>query len=345
MVLFHVPNFSSKAGLPYFNDWPIFNRGTEAVIFFFCLSGFLITHLMKEEIAAKSRVKVRNFYARRLLRIYPVYYLVIAIGVLLYHGILPLVSEDVGATSLIEYDLKYVLLYFILMVPNLVPYYLPGVFGILWSIGIEEQFYVFWPHLMNWFKKSILPVCFLFFVIYFSVCFFTDIGRSFLVTKGMWFHFFAAGALFSCFNEYRCSQFAKIIFSAQFQMLMLLMMATFICTDYFVFESTPVNHLFQGIFFSLFIFVFSLSQHKIFSVSSGFLNYLGKISYGIYMYHAIVINCMGGIFMLYVSKYVFEDLSVILFMNISVFFGTIALSAMSYSFYEKYFLDKSRHFR
>ena len=58
----------------------IFELGGLGVIFFFVLSGFLITYLLLEEKKVSGTVSVKKFYARRILRIWPLYYLIIVLG-------------------------------------------------------------------------------------------------------------------------------------------------------------------------------------------------------------------------------------------------------------------------
>ena len=55
----------------------VFSQGGTGVSFFFVLSGFLITYLLLIEKEKTGKINVRNFYVRRILRIWPLYYLVI----------------------------------------------------------------------------------------------------------------------------------------------------------------------------------------------------------------------------------------------------------------------------
>jgi len=62
----------------------LLNGGGVGVAFFFVLSGFLITYLILREVNQNGRIDVLRFYARRTLRIWPLYYAVIAFGLILY---------------------------------------------------------------------------------------------------------------------------------------------------------------------------------------------------------------------------------------------------------------------
>ena len=75
VVIFHIPLFFSNRELPFYNDLPIFNKGTEAVYMFFSLSGFLIIKQLFEEKKLTGTINLKSFYMRRVLRIFPLYYL------------------------------------------------------------------------------------------------------------------------------------------------------------------------------------------------------------------------------------------------------------------------------
>lgn len=54
------------------------------VIFFFVLSGFLITYLLLEERRVSATVSIKKFYMRRILRIWPLYYLIVILGLFVF---------------------------------------------------------------------------------------------------------------------------------------------------------------------------------------------------------------------------------------------------------------------
>jgi peptidoglycan/LPS O-acetylase OafA/YrhL len=73
--------------------------------------------------------------------------------------------------------------------------------------------------------------------------------------------------------------------------------------------------------------------------------YLGKISYGIYMFHMIVIQVIGFVYLKFISKMNLPEITSILFLNLSVIIGTIIISHFSYKYYETYFLNLKQKFR
>jgi peptidoglycan/LPS O-acetylase OafA/YrhL len=118
--------------------------GAAGVDLFFALSAFLITSILLREREETGGISLRRFYLRRILRIWPLYFLLIAVGVVLAH--------TMAKQSLPWY---YVAGY-LLFVGN----WVHAVFGRpesicspLWTVSIEEQFYLIWPLLMKMLRR------------------------------------------------------------------------------------------------------------------------------------------------------------------------------------------------
>lgn len=123
---------------------PGFKAGWLGVDLFFALSGFLITTLLLQEKEASGDIRLGKFWARRFLRLMPAYYLYAA-GVTLAFWLWPgSVRHEHGGWSPLEYTLA---LWFYLM--NYPP--LGGIWNgqestvHLWSLALEEQYYLLWP--------------------------------------------------------------------------------------------------------------------------------------------------------------------------------------------------------
>jgi len=114
-------------------------NGVLGVNVFFVLSGFLITYLLLKEEDQFKTISLEKFYKRRVIRIFPVYYLLLLVYFIL--SILRIISftnlqwftsltytKNVGGGSWID--------------------------GHLWSLGVEEQFYIFWPIVFKYFSKN-----------------------------------------------------------------------------------------------------------------------------------------------------------------------------------------------
>src|SRR5579859_5130760 len=72
------------AGISYPLTRFLFQNGEMGVNFFFVLSGFLITYLLIEEKRVTGKVHIGKFYIRRILRIWPLFYLCIGFGLIIY---------------------------------------------------------------------------------------------------------------------------------------------------------------------------------------------------------------------------------------------------------------------
>ncbi len=133
------------------------DAGASGVALFFVISGFLITTLLLREEAAPGGINLRNFYIRRTLRIFPLYYATL----LLYLGIV-LVRERQGdgrlngAGELFVHNLPYFFTYtsnwFVDQVQTR-----DGdhrvLFMFAWSLATEEQFYLVWPTVLRWMRR------------------------------------------------------------------------------------------------------------------------------------------------------------------------------------------------
>jgi peptidoglycan/LPS O-acetylase OafA/YrhL len=112
-------------------DLGVGNYGQLGVVVFFVISGFLITSLLMTEHAATGRVSLKLFYARRALRIFPAAYFYLGVMFLLWLA---------GWVALTRRDFWYALTYTVNFMPD------PGwQVGHLWSLSVEEQFYLLWP--------------------------------------------------------------------------------------------------------------------------------------------------------------------------------------------------------
>lgn len=118
--------------------------GDLGVNFFFVLSGFLITYLLLSERQFTGRIHIGGFYVRRILRIWPLYFVVVFLG----FGVFPWLKAHFGEHALHD---PAQLSYFLVFLANFNNLYngsdIPTL-TLLWSVSVEEQFYLVWPLLV-----------------------------------------------------------------------------------------------------------------------------------------------------------------------------------------------------
>jgi peptidoglycan/LPS O-acetylase OafA/YrhL len=128
---------------------PVVSGGFVGVDVFFVLSGFLITGLLVRELSGSARVDFGAFYARRVRRLLPAAALTLiatiaAAAVLLPPVRMPDVTGDTIAAALYASNIRFALQATDYLGSKLAPS--PVLH--FWSLGVEEQFYLFWPALM-----------------------------------------------------------------------------------------------------------------------------------------------------------------------------------------------------
>ncbi len=161
--------------------------GVYGLSLFFFLSSYLITELLLREQRKTGSIHLRWFYIRRILRIWPLYYLAVACAI-----VLPLIFHGMPALS------HHQSLYLLLLVGYLAEAANGNPFGVLWSISVEEFFYAVWPLLVKRGQRWLLLGCVLIVPASLAVAFTAfDIWYDPFVQ----FLFFASGAIFAIVTE------------------------------------------------------------------------------------------------------------------------------------------------
>ena len=134
----------------------LIGRGYLGVSLFFAISGFLITTLLLRERDKAGHISLRGFFARRSLRIFPLYYAVLGL-----YAALVFVSEK---DPVVRGDFFSNLPAFLTYTSN---WFVPPaadkrvIFYFAWSLATEEQFYLVWPLVMALSRRTWMPVLFM----------------------------------------------------------------------------------------------------------------------------------------------------------------------------------------
>ncbi len=122
------------------SEWA--QHGHHGVTLFFAISGFLITTLLLREKDRHGVIDLRAFYVRRALRIFPLYYAVLLIYVVLVFALERQSKVGQDFFSNLVYFVSYTSNWFVALDGRVIFYY-------AWSLAAEEQFYLVWPPLMK----------------------------------------------------------------------------------------------------------------------------------------------------------------------------------------------------
>lgn len=303
-----------------------------AVDMFFVLSGFLITYLLFLEKEKTKTISLKKFYLRRIFRIWPIYYLSVLISVILVVlNVVPPpnnISLSLGLYTFLAANVAFVLN---ATISTITP---------LWSVGVEEQFYLGWPHIIKRSSNYLLAfgVFYLLFEVLKLLVYFLFSPESVLyyfisITSINIMCMGAMGAYLVSKKHY----LLKIIYRREVQIIswgVLLFSCIYKPIHVFTFIDQEVN----SFFYLIIIINISSNPHSIINLENAWLNFLGRISYGIYVYHMIAI---------YAAAYGLQVLGVhtnVFLMYLSASIVTILCSAISYYYFEMLFLNRKKKF-
>ncbi len=359
VVLHHGETIRAKNGLFSLEHFSLFRNGSLAVSFFFVLSGFLITYLLLFEKENTGDISLKRFYMRRVYRIFPLYYLLVFVGLVAIPVFLSIVNFDYT----MPYDTLTAGAFFLLFLSFVVnPLYGSHLLEPLWSIGVEEYFYLIWAPLFKFFKHHILKVIIgIIIVKSFIILFFAfqnDKSEALKIVEdvllSLKFELMAIGGLgaYAVFKNRKRVENA-LIFKPIFQILFLTtMFLRFFFHGYFlenqfivykIFFLTPVLGIYtEGVLFLWLILNVSVNPKPLFKLNNAFLEKLGEISYGFYMYQMLAIFGVVLVFKKWMMQ-MSPTLSTVFF-YIVVTLGVISVSWFSKRYFEDWFLKLKSKF-
>ena len=261
----------------------IFRNGIAAVSFFFVLSGFLITYLSFTELIQNGRIDVKFFLFKRILRIWPLYFIVLILGILIY-------------------GIKTNWVFYVTFLSNIEVVYnnklQNGIIFPLWSVSIEEQFYLFFPLSMFLFKLNTSKK----FLLFFSLLIVASTIYQFLSYQDI--NKIRYGTL-SCVTDLAVGGIAAILCLSNTKWLYFLKKMSriaiigvytlgifYLYGRVYFFSNAyllATQHLVLSLFFVFILLEQTYSERSFYKIKNvPWITSLGKYTYGIYLYHAIV---------------------------------------------------------
>lgn len=331
--------------------------GDLGVSLFFVLSGFLITFLLLKEKELNGKINIPHFYLRRILRIWPVYFFVVGLCLFAF----PLFRDWIpkGFPIGVSTDTLNPWLY-VSFLGNF-DYLFNGIsnvlIGVLWSVSVEEQFYLFWPLLVAFIPKRFLLPAFIT-VILSSVAFrfFCSDGGNAMILK---FHSLssmsdlATGALLALFCT-RESFILKIKKTPRWLIVLsYLLFFTLVplrgYTWKFGIHYVHVASLMPVVFsmlFAFFIIEQNYADRSFYKIGNfKFISSLGKYTYGMYCYHMMIFFLV--LYFVYVAgidEVIRPDKYLFMFEVAVSLTCTILFSKFSYKYIESGFLKLKNRF-
>ena len=322
------------------HEGSIFVLAGFGVTAFFALSGFLITYLLVEEKNKNGGISIKKFYIRRLLRIWPLYfgYMLLAI------------PADIFIFHITDFSsIGYYLLFFpniptayeMASMTKVVPIYLLGHF---WSLGVEEQFYAIYPWLVKVFKSLFKILCSMLAI----VLVIKLLAKLISYKNGnlFWYSWadntrfdaMAIGGFGAWFLKNRSEMVNKVIAQKSLQLFVILVLGLIMINKLKI--PTTLAHTLIALVTVLCIYYSHLLSKPFINLRSKPFDFLGKISFGMYVYHPLVI-AFAILFLKSVELP--EDLKIITFLTFVLLF-TLLIAMFSYKYVENYFLKAKARF-
>jgi peptidoglycan/LPS O-acetylase OafA/YrhL len=315
----------------------IARAGEFGVCIFFFLSSYLITELLLREKRDTGTILIAAFYVRRILRIWPLYFAMIAVGCL-YGLFVPTHAVPLAWTIAL-----------LLLFTNWYTVghgYPPGFLFPLWSISLEEQFYLLWPWVVKYLNPgSLLGIASLLLALaYLTLA--VLLGQKQTLDPAIWvnslveFQFFALGTMTAIGLRGRIPHIATPLrwglFVAGLLCLRVAQAAVYTSDQSVVHDFAHIAPRFLSALAGCLCLFLSLLPLAAGGVQKPFI-YLGKISYGLYVYHVL---CLGAAKRLlkHFPGYGMDSLTWQLWVMAIALPATVVTAMLSYRYLESPFL-------
>ena len=337
----------SEKNLHVYVPWG-YKLASFGVDFFFVLSGFLISTVLYKELEQNNTINIGRFYTRRILRLWPLYFFygitVIVFGTLIAHSI----GFNIEAQSpkILFENLAY-LITFTTNFQTLnhdANQYSSFFLGHYWSLSVEEQFYLIFAPLLLFCKNRVqlLLSCFILLGLLLTVFRFDFYSKyssfTYNFTLNRFFHFGLGALLAYWIHKKKLQPLNELSIYENYilQLSFLTPCLIFIFGKYYSF-SPDLDGIAHGLL-SAGLILTGISRFSILPFEWSPLKYIGKISFGIYIFHLLCMHITS--YLLQSANLAIENSLFILSFPIITFILSVILASLSYRFLEKPFLNR-----
>ncbi|UGS24671.1 acyltransferase family protein [Flavobacterium channae] len=323
------------------NSWfYLFTKsGDIGVSFFFVLSGFLISYILFFEKNSKKKINLKNFFAKRVLKIWPLFY-----ALLIFAYLTPQILKLLQLSFSNEgYEPNWLMsglflenykMMFTNSFPNVSP------LRVMWSLCIEEHFYILWSLLF-----AIIPINKIKYLILGAI-----VAAN--IFRGIFFYYnlpfldvftnidyFAYGAIpayiLGCRKE-DLFKFEKLSFTFKIATCIFTLILIFVVSNLDFEWIKFIKPILFGSLFALILFFTITEKNSLKIKDTKWISRLGIYTYGLYLYHTIIIN----LFIKLNKTFEFNWIVI----SILSLITTILISIISNSIFEKQFLKLKANF-
>ena len=317
--------------------------GVLGLEYFFVLSSFLISTIILEESSQNGDFHLPNFLLRRTLRVWPLYFLIVLLGYLVIGGA-SFIHIVVSPLPPWPYLTFFVVNFYIIQYGTEFLFFI----AFLWSISVEEQFYLLWSLVMKFAKVRFKSFCL--FLILTSLLFrylYLDEDKSlYFHTVSTLGNFGVGGWLAWSVHKKRSiiDRMADLKPAGSWALYLILILSL---AFYHQLMQWHVFKLFSRLYFSILFAYLILNQSRGTYIPFEMgrwkvLDHLGKISYGLYCYHGLVITLL--ILVIRLTGLHENYLTAFGIWPVLIFTVTVLLSRLSYRYFEGPFLKMKEGF-
>lgn len=357
VVLHHLFHFKANFGFTGY-DYPVlWLIGFYGIQFFFMGSGFLITYLLFFEHHTYGKISLKNFFLRRIMRIWPAYYLLILFFLLALHQ--PFFRIPGTTETYLSTDYATSNKFFLFFLPHVQPFLYPTAPYVhhAYTIGVEEQFYVVWGLLFYFFRRHILTFFIVILLAMPMLNFLHHLSYNYVQqhsNASPFLRYFNSGVTYLKFSRFSTFAIGSLFGYAYFhqkawiqyfkkKQVQVLLYAVLFLSVFFNIQVPYMEYEYISFLMACLMLMATFKKESLFNYSASAISYLGKISYGIYLFHIFAIVFACKLTALFFSSE--SNLGVTLVLCMLTIGMSIILGELSYRYFETYFLRLKEKFR